>query len=264
MKQEWPAHFPQLAVKAALPDIGPNFGSASGVPCPSSFTSCTRRLASQHNRRYARPRLRATGHSMHGNRASAYHLSGEPNRVENSGGITASLQGRYASALFDLASEQGVVSAVEGDLEKLGAALAQSDDLAALIRNPRISREATGKVIEAVSDMLGLSALTKNFLGVLSGNRRLSTLPQVVRAFASIAAAQRGEVSAEVTSAHPLSESQLSQLAAKLKAREGKEVKLRAHVDPAILGGLVVRVGSTQIDSSIRTRLNSLAQAMKG
>jgi F-type H+-transporting ATPase subunit delta len=188
----------------------------------------------------------------------------EPTRVENSGGITASLQGRYASALFDLASEKGFVSAVESDLETLGEALVQSPDLAALIRNPQVSREDAAKAMDAVSGVLGLSELTKNFIGVLAGNRRLSALPDVVRAFATIAAAQRGEVTAEVTTAHPLNDDQLAQLAAKLKAREGKQVKIKAKVDPEILGGLVVKIGSRQIDSSIRTRLNSLAQAMKG
>jgi F-type H+-transporting ATPase subunit delta len=184
--------------------------------------------------------------------------------VDNSGGITASLQGRYASALFDLASEKGVVTAVESDLDTLGEALKGSEDLTALIRNPKISRDATAKAIDAVAGVLGLSALTKNFLGVLAANRRLSALPEIVRAFAAIAAAQRGEVTAEVTSAHPLNDDQLAQLASKLKVREGKEVKIKASVDPEILGGLVVRIGSRQIDSSIRTRLNTLANAMKG
>ena len=184
--------------------------------------------------------------------------------MENSGGITASLQGRYASALYDLASEQGFVTAVESDLDKLGEALAQVPDLAALIRNPQIGCDAAGKAIAGIADVLGLSDTTKNFLGVLAGNRRLAALPDVVRAFAAIAAAARGEVTAEVTSAHALSDEQLQALAAKLKAREGKEVKIKASVDPEILGGLVVRIGSRQIDSSIRTRLNSLAQAMKG
>ncbi|MEJ5975459.1 F0F1 ATP synthase subunit delta [Novosphingobium sp. PS1R-30] len=184
--------------------------------------------------------------------------------MENSGGITASLQGRYASALFDLASEKGFVTAVESDLDKLGEALKGSPDLAALIRNPKISRDDTAKAMDAVSGVLGLSDLTKNFIGVLAANRRLSALPEIVRAFATIAAAQRGEVTAEVTSAHPLSDDQISQLSQKLKAREGKEVKIKASVDPEILGGLVVRIGSRQIDSSIRTRLNTLANAMKG
>lgn len=184
--------------------------------------------------------------------------------MENSSGITASLQGRYASALFDLASEKGVVSAVESDLDKLGEAIAQSDDLAALIRNPQVSRDDAAKAIGAVAGLLGLSPLTGNFLGTLAGNRRLAALPEIVRAFAAIAAAQRGEVTAEVTSAHPLSDAQVTELAAKLKAREGKEIKIKAKVDPELLGGLVVKIGSRQIDGSIRTRLNSLAQAMKG
>jgi F-type H+-transporting ATPase subunit delta len=188
----------------------------------------------------------------------------EPKRVENSGGITASLQGRYASALFDLASEKGLITAVESDLDTLGEALKQSTDLAALIRNPRVGRDAAAKAMEAVAGVLKISDLTKNFVGVLAANRRLGSLGDIIRAFAAIAAAQRGEVNAEVTSAHPLTDTQLADLAAKLKAREGKEIKLKANVDPEILGGLVVRIGSRQIDGSIRTRLNSLAQAMKG
>ena len=183
--------------------------------------------------------------------------------MENSGGITASLQGRYASALFDLASEQGFVTAVESDLDKLGEALKASDDLSALIRNPKVGRDAASRAIDAVAGVLGLSELTRNFLGVLAANRRLAALPDIVRAFAAIAAAQRGELTADVTSAHPLNDDQIALLAQKLKAREGKEVKIKASVDPEILGGLVVRIGSRQIDSSIRTRLNTLAHAMK-
>lgn len=184
--------------------------------------------------------------------------------MENSSGITASLQGRYASALYELASDGKVVSKVESDLEKLGIAIAESADLADLIRNPQLSREAAGTAMENVAGLLKCDKLTANFLGVLAANGRLAALPDVVRAFAAIASAARGEVKAEVTSAHPLSDAQLKALGEKLKAREGKDVTLSATVDPEILGGLVVRIGSTEIDSSIRTRLNSLAQAMKG
>lgn len=184
--------------------------------------------------------------------------------MENSGGITASLQGRYASALFDLASENGVVSAVEGDLETLRQALLGNADLAALIRNPQISRDALSRVMDGIVGVLGLSELTKKFLGVLAANRRLSKLPETIRAFNAIAAAQRGEVTAEVTSAHALDDDQLKALEAKLKAREGRTVKIKTSVDPEILGGLVVTIGSKRIDSSIRTRLDTLAQAMKG
>ncbi len=184
--------------------------------------------------------------------------------MENSGGITASLQGRYASALFELASEQKAVKTVEADLDQLGKAILESADLAALIRNPQISRIDAGKALDAVATLLGLSGLTKNFLGVLAQNRRLAKLPEIVRAFTAIAAAARGEVTAEVTSAHPLTAAQVTDLAAKLSAREGKDVTIKTSVDPEILGGLVVRIGSQQIDSSIRTKLNSLANAMKG
>lgn len=184
--------------------------------------------------------------------------------MENSGGISASLQGRYASALYELASENKAVAAVEKDLGALGQALTESADLAALIRNPQIGRDAAAKAMDGVAGLLKLSPLTHKFLGVLAANRRLAALPQIVSAFATIASAARGEVKAEVTSAHPLSDAQMKALAAKLRLREGKDVTLSASVDPAILGGLVVKIGSTQIDSSIRTRLNTLAQAMKG
>lgn len=184
--------------------------------------------------------------------------------MENSAGITASLQGRYASALFELACDNGADASVEADLEALGAALSGSADLAALIRNPQIGREAAARAMDGVAGVLGLGSITRNFLGVLSANGRLAVLPDIIRAFAAIAAAQRGEVTAEVTSAHPLSDDQLHALALKLNAREGKFIKIKATVDPEILGGLVVRIGSQQIDGSIRTRLNTLAQAMKG
>jgi F-type H+-transporting ATPase subunit delta len=184
--------------------------------------------------------------------------------VELSAGIQASLAGRYASALFDLASEAGTVSAVEGDLETLAGALRESAELRALIRNPVVSREALGRVLAGLGGHLELSELTRNFLGVLAQNRRAGELPKVIRAFQAIAAAQRGEVTAEVASAHPLSGEQLAALEHKLRAREGRTVKLKARVEPELLGGLVVTIGSKRIDSSIRSRLNSLAQAMKG
>lgn len=184
--------------------------------------------------------------------------------MDVSAGIQASLSGRYASALFELASEAGTVTAVESDLDNLAAALRESAELSALIRNPEVSREALGRVLAGIGDKLALANLTKNFLGVLAQNRRAGELPAVIRAFHAIAAAQRGEVSAEVASAHPLTDEQLSALEGKLRAREGRTVKLKTRVDPDLLGGLVVTVGSKRIDGSIRTRLNSLAQAMKG
>ena len=183
--------------------------------------------------------------------------------MELSAGIQASLAGRYAAALFDLASEAGTITAVESDLDHLGSALRESAELRALIRNPEISREQIGRVMSGIADHLGLTGLTRNFLGVLAQNRRIAELPAIIRAFVAIAAAQRGEVSAEVVTAHPLTDEQVGQLEQKLRAREGRTVKLRTRVDRDLLGGLVVTIGSRRIDSSIRTRLNSLALAMK-
>ncbi len=183
--------------------------------------------------------------------------------MELSAGIQASLAGRYASALFDLASEAGSVSAVETDLGNLEAALAESAELRALIRNPEVSRDQLAKVLAGLGEHLELSGLTRSFLGVLAENRRVADLPGMIRAFGAIAAAQRGEVAAEVASAHPLNDSQLAELENKLRAREGRTIKLKSRVDPDLLGGLVVTIGSKRIDTSIRTRLNSLAQAMK-
>ncbi|AWW75276.1 F0F1 ATP synthase subunit delta [Erythrobacter sp. KY5] len=183
--------------------------------------------------------------------------------MDNSAGIQASLAGRYASALFDLASENGTVTSVESDLETLGAALSESDDLTAATNNPELSRAQQGAAVAAVAKHLSLNELTTNFLGVLAGNRRLSKLPEMIAAFKTIAAAQRGEVSANVTSAHKLTDAQLMALKDKLTARVGRTVMLTADENPDLLGGLVVTIGSQRIDASIRTRLNSLAQAMK-
>ena len=183
--------------------------------------------------------------------------------MDISAGIQASLSGRYASALFELASENGTVTAVESDLEKLGTALSESEDLRAATTNPQLSRGEQGKAIAAVSSHLALSGLTSNFLGVLAGNRRLAELGKMIASFKTIAAAQRGEITATVTSAHPLTDEQLATLKTKLTARQGRTVMLSHDVDPDLLGGLVVTIGSQRIDASIRTRLNSLAQAMK-
>jgi F-type H+-transporting ATPase subunit delta len=184
--------------------------------------------------------------------------------VEHSAGITASLAGRYASALYDLARDRGQTATVEEDLEKLAQAMRESPDLASLLRNPEIGRDAAAAAIDGVAGVLGLSELTRHFLGVVAANRRLASLPNIARAFAEIAAAERGEVTARVTTAHPLDDAQRRELVARLKAREGRDVKIDATVDPDILGGIVVTIGSRRIDGSIRTRLNSLAQAMKG
>lgn len=184
--------------------------------------------------------------------------------MENSGGIQASLGGRYAIALFELARDGNALDSVAQSLATLKAAIAQSADLKALTTSPVVGREAAGRAIAAVASKLRLDSLTTKFLGVLAHNRRLSQTGSVIRAFETLLSAHRGEARAEITSAHPLSRSQVTALETQLKTRAGRDVALDLKVDPAIMGGLVVKLGSQMIDSSIRTRLNTLAQAMKG
>lgn len=185
-------------------------------------------------------------------------------RVDISSGIQASLSGRYATALFELARDERKLDEVSTDADTLRDALAQSDDLRGLIASPLIGRRSAANAIAAVAQALGVSALTANFLGVLAQNGRLRELPAMLRAFRTLVARHRGETSAEVVSAHPLDAAQLGALKDRLRKRFGREVAIDAQVDPAILGGLIVRMGSTQIDGSIRTKINTLANAMKG
>lgn len=184
--------------------------------------------------------------------------------METSSGIQASLAGRYATALFDLAESGKAIPAVESDLNSLKKAIGESADLSGLINNPLLTRQASGGAIAAVAKAMKLSPLTTKFLGVLADNRRLAKLPEMIAAFSTLAANHRGEVNAEITSAHPLSAAQVAELKKQLRARVGRDVIVDTKVDPSILGGLVVRIGSQMIDSSILTRLNSLANAMKG
>ncbi len=185
--------------------------------------------------------------------------------VDNSGGIQASLAGRYASALFGLARDQQKIDAVGRSLESLEAALAESADFRALVSSPLVGRADAAKAIKALIPALGVDPITASFLGVLAENGRLRELRAVLRAFRQLAAGHRGETSAEVTSAHPLDDAQVAALKTNLKTRlGGADVTIDARVDPSLLGGIVVRLGSQMIDASIRTKLNTLATAMKG
>lgn len=184
--------------------------------------------------------------------------------METSAGIQASLSGRYATALFELAREGKAIDKIEASLATVSKALAESDDFRQLTTSPLVSRGGATRAIEAVAAKLKLDSTTANFLGVLAQNRRLSQLPKVIRAFRQLAANHRGETNAEVTSAHPLSTAQVDALRQQLRTRVGRDVNVELAVDPSLLGGLVVKIGSQMIDSSIKTRLNSLANAMKG
>lgn len=177
--------------------------------------------------------------------------------------ITGGVAGRYASALFDLAEEANQVRQVEKDLIALQSLLNESADLKRMVRSPVFSSDEQGRAIAAVAEKAGLAPLVVNFLKVLARNRRLFALNEMVRTFLALAARQRGEVNAEVASAHPLSDEQLATLRDTLRASAGKDVQLITKVDPTLLGGLIVKMGSRMIDSSIRTKLTSLKTAMK-
>jgi F-type H+-transporting ATPase subunit delta len=185
-------------------------------------------------------------------------------RVETSGGIRASLAGRYASALFDLARDQRQIESVGNSLDALNQALLDSKEFAELVASPLVSRDEAGKAFSALAPQLNLDAITANFLGVLARNGRKNELRSVIRAFRRLAADHRGETTAEVVTARPLNDDQLAALKQQLRARAGRDVNVDAQVDPTILGGIVVKLGSQQIDASIRTKLNRLASAMKG
>ncbi len=178
--------------------------------------------------------------------------------------MQASLGGRYAIALFELARDLATLDAVSASLATLKQAMAETADLRTLATSPLIARANGVRAIAAVAAALGLDHTTANLLGVLARNGRLSQLPAVMRAFATLTAGHRGETTAEVVSAHPLDAEQIAALKAKLRQRLGRDVAIDATVDPAILGGLIVRLGSQRIDGSIRTKLNTLANAMKG
>ena len=184
--------------------------------------------------------------------------------MDISSGIQASLAGRYALALFGLARDEKQLETVGASLSALRQAMTESADFRALTTSPLVSRDEAIRAIDATASSLNTDALTRNFLGVLAQNRRLSQLGNVIRAFNTLAAQHRGEVTAEVTSARPLDDDQVEAIKQNLRARMGRDIAVEMNVDPAILGGLVVKIGSQRIDGSIRTKLNTLAHQMKG
>ncbi len=171
--------------------------------------------------------------------------------------------GRYAEALFDLALESGALERAEADLQALAAAIGASADLRAMLKSPVYDADAKARAVAAIADKAGASPLTKNFLGVVAKNRRLFALEGVIAAFLRRLAAHRGEVSAEAVSAAPLNTDQSKRLRGEIERVVGKAVNLTVKVDPELLGGMVVKVGSTMIDSSLKTKLNRLKSVMK-
>lgn len=174
------------------------------------------------------------------------------------------LAGRYAGALFDLAKDQKALDQVQGDLSGLKGLLEESADLTRLIESPAISKEDQVKALTAIAKKAGASELTTKFLGLLADKRRAFALPAVIDAYAALLAEEKGEVQAEVISAIELSEEQANDVQEKISKSVGKTVTMTQRVDPSLLGGLVVRVGSRMIDASLKTKLHQLELAMKG
>ena len=171
--------------------------------------------------------------------------------------------GRYATALFELARDERSVDVVKADLDRFDAMVAQSADLTRLVRSPVFTAEEQLKALSAIMDAAGMTGTAAKFLKVVTVNRRLFSVRDVIKAFGVLVAKFKGEVAADVTVAEPLSDRSLDALKAALKSVTGQEVSLNVKIDPAIIGGLIVKVGSRMVDSSLRTKLNSMKNAMK-
>jgi F-type H+-transporting ATPase subunit delta len=173
------------------------------------------------------------------------------------------MAGRYATALFELALEGNAVDAVNADLARFDALVAESADLARLVHSPVFSSEEQTRALSAVFDKAGIGGLAAQFLKVVAGNRRLFAARDMVRGFRKLVAQHKGEVTAEVTVAEALKYEHYAALKDALKAVSGKDVDLDVKIDPSIIGGLVVKLGSRMVDTSLRTKLNAIKHAMK-
>mgnify|MGYP003957457025 FL=1 len=178
--------------------------------------------------------------------------------------VVSGIAGRYATALFELARDNGALDQVASDLSDLGNMIEQSDDLNRLLRSPIIAAEDQAKGIAAVLDKAGAQTMVANFVAVVAKNRRLFALRDMVRAFRSLLSVHRGEVVAEITSAHSLNDEQLAKIKAELTASMKTDVQVETAVDERILGGIVVKVGSRMVDSSLRTKIQNQRFAMRG
>jgi len=178
--------------------------------------------------------------------------------------VVEGVAGRYASALFELAKEASKTTEVEADLNKFQALLDESSDLVSMVRSPVISTEEQCKAMDALMAKAGIGGLAANFFKLIASNRRLFAAQDMIMAYCAIAAKARGEISAEVTSAVALNDAQVAELKQALKASVGKDVTLATRVDQTLLGGLIVKVGSRMIDSSLRTKLETLKVQLNG
>jgi F-type H+-transporting ATPase subunit delta len=192
------------------------------------------------------------------------HGSGGDEPVAETTSIVSGVAQRYASALFEVALEGGAVDAVGADLETFDTLLTESADLVRLVKSPVFSADEQVRAVGAVLAKAGIGGMAANFISLAARNRRLFVLPDMIKAYRSLAAAYRGEQAAEVTSAAPLTEDQVSSLSASLAGvAQGKTIRIVPKVDPSIIGGLIVKVGSRMIDTSLKTKLTSLKVALK-
>ena len=178
-------------------------------------------------------------------------------------GVTG-LAGRYASALFELAEEQNALDQVAGDVRALAALIDDSDELARMVRSPVISRSAQAAAMDTILTRVGANELTRKFVGLTSANRRLFAIMDIISGYLMIVAGRRGELTAEITSAQPLNDQQTQDLLDVLSRTVGGSVSLNTKIDPDLLGGLIVKIGSRMVDSSLNTKLQRLRLAMRG
>ncbi|WP_089881887.1 F0F1 ATP synthase subunit delta [Citreimonas salinaria] len=183
--------------------------------------------------------------------------------VSESASISSGIAARYAAAVFEIVREEGALDTLESNLDDLTTALNESADLRDLLASPVYSRDQQRAAITAIAEKMGLMTPLKNVLGLMAAKRRLFVVPHLVTRLRAMIADEKGEVTADVTSATPLSADQAAKLSETLKAKVGRDVKINATVDERLIGGLVVKVGSKMIDTSIRAKLNSLQNAMK-
>jgi F-type H+-transporting ATPase subunit delta len=207
--------------------------------------------------RVARPSQRLRFQANFLSRARDSHVSTDDPMM-------AGMAGRYAAALFELAKDQRQIETVEADVKAFQAMLDESEDLRRLVRSPVISADDQLRALTTLLSKAGLSGLTSNFVKLIARNRRLYAVADVLKTFRALLARERGEVTADVATAHALTPAQMQVLSDSLKASIGKNVLINTRVDPNLLGGIMVKVGSRMIDSSLRTKLDNLKVAMKG
>jgi F-type H+-transporting ATPase subunit delta len=177
--------------------------------------------------------------------------------------IISGMAGRYATALFDLALETSTIDQVQSDLTAFIRLVDDSADLSRLVRSPVFTAEEQGRAIESILDKAGIGGLAAKFLKLVAANRRLFAARDIIRAFNTLVARHKGEVTAQVTVAEKLSDTHLNEIGSALKAVTGKNVQVDVKIDPSIIGGLIVKLGSRMVDDSLRTKLNAIKHAMK-